>query len=195
MSKSSKTAAGRSAAGTRPSLAARPLSPDAPLPAREAADGDRPLVPATAGPALLDQHLCFAVYSLAHAFTRAYKPLLDRLGVTYPQYLVLLVLWEQGRMTVKAIGDALGLDSGTLSPLLKRLEAAGIVARQRDSADERQVIVSLTETGSALRHAAGSVFADIGRATGCTLDEATTLRNALITVAARLNAAEPDQTL
>ena len=138
--------------------------------------------------AVLDQHLCFAVYSLAHAFTRAYKPLLEAMGVTYPQYLVLLALWEHGDMTVREIGDALGLDSGTLSPLLKRLEAAGFVSRQRDKADERQVIVSLTDTGLALRETAASVFTQIGEATGCTLDEASALRDALVRVADRLNA-------
>ncbi|MFP5075794.1 MarR family winged helix-turn-helix transcriptional regulator [Rhizobium sp. YIM 134829] len=140
--------------------------------------------------AVLDQHLCFAVYSLAHAFTRAYKPLLERMGLTYPQYLVMLALWEHGSMTVRQIGDALGLDSGTLSPLLKRLEAAGFVTRRRDPADERQVIVALTESGDALREEAAQVFLEIGRATGCTLDEATALRDALVTVADRLGAAD-----
>lgn len=99
----------------------------------------------------LDRQLCFAVYAATHAINRAYKPLLDRLGITYPQYLVLMVLWEENDQTVKAIGDRLLLDSGTLTPLLKRMEGQGLVARRRDSADERQVRVRLTERGADLR--------------------------------------------
>ncbi|BBE74273.1 MarR family winged helix-turn-helix transcriptional regulator [Oharaeibacter diazotrophicus] len=99
----------------------------------------------------LDRQLCFAVYAAGHAITRAYKPMLDALGITYPQYLVLLVLWEDDDLTVKAIGERLMLDSGTLTPLLKRMEAGGLLARRRDAADERQVRVGLTETGRALR--------------------------------------------
>lgn len=95
----------------------------------------------------LGNQLCFAVYAAAHAFTAAYKPLLDKLGLTYPQYLVLLVLWEEDGLTVKAIGQRLHLDSGTLTPVLKRLEAAGFVRRRRDDQDERQVRVTLTDKG------------------------------------------------
>lgn len=101
----------------------------------------------------LDRQLCFAVYAATHAINRAYKPLLDRLGITYPQYLVLMVLWEENDQTVKAIGDRLLLDSGTLTPLLKRMEGQGLVARRRDSADERQVRVRLTQRGADLREA------------------------------------------
>src|SRR5262245_50801378 len=99
----------------------------------------------------LERQLCFAVYATAHAFNRAYKPLLDRVGLTYPQYLVMLVLWEKGCMPVKTIGEQLDLDSGTLSPLLKRLEQAGLIDRARDPKDERQVIVSLTEKGAGMK--------------------------------------------
>src|SRR6476660_7585041 len=95
----------------------------------------------------LGQQLCFAVYSVAHAFNRTYKPLLDRFGLTYPQYLVLLALWQKDSMTVKGIGEELRLDSGTLSPLLKRLETSGFVSRTRDKSDERQVIIALTPKG------------------------------------------------
>src|ERR1700754_1768640 len=98
-------------------------------------------------PLLLGNQLCFAVYSTAHAFHRFYKPLLDRLGLTYPQYLVMLVLWEQDGISVKEIGERLFLDSGTLTPLLKRLEAAGFVKRSRSSEDERQVLIALTAQG------------------------------------------------
>lgn len=99
----------------------------------------------------LDNQLCFAVYAASHAFGRTYRPLLERLGLTYPQYLVMLVLWEGDGLTVKAIGARLGLDSGTLTPLLKRLAAAGLVTRSRDAEDERQVRIALSDAGRALR--------------------------------------------
>jgi MarR family transcriptional regulator, organic hydroperoxide resistance regulator len=105
----------------------------------------------------LDEQICFAVYSAAHAFNRAYRPFLAGLGLTYPQYLVMLVLWEQDGQSVKAIGDRLGLDSGTLTPLLKRLESNGLILRKRGREDERQVLVELSEAGHALRERAGSV--------------------------------------
>ena len=98
----------------------------------------------------LDNQVCFAIYSTAHAFNRVYKPLLDRLGLTYPQYLVMLVLWERDDIAVKEIGERLYLDSGTLTPLLKRLEAADLVKRTRSTADERQVLIALTAKGRAL---------------------------------------------
>ncbi|MGX9966725.1 MarR family winged helix-turn-helix transcriptional regulator [Roseomonas sp. F4] len=98
----------------------------------------------------LEQNLCFAVYAANHAFTAAYKPLLEPLGLTYPQYLVLLVLWEVEAPTVKALGQRLHLDSGTLTPLLKRMESAGLVQRRRDAEDERQVRIVLTPRGRAL---------------------------------------------
>src|SRR5471030_2564437 len=93
---------------------------------------------ATDLPLLLGNQICFAIYSTAHAFNRIYKPLLDRLGLTYPQYLVMLVLWERDDVSVGAIGERLFLDSGTLTPLLKRLEAAQLIRRTRSAADERQ---------------------------------------------------------
>ena len=99
----------------------------------------------------LDSMLCFTVYSTAHAFNRAYKPLLDALDLPYPQYLVMLALWDRNDVTVKAIGEMLHLDSGTLTPLLKRLEAMGLVRRVRDSADERSVRISRTAAGVAMR--------------------------------------------
>src|SRR5215813_1878227 len=98
----------------------------------------------------LDRHLCFALYSASRAMTAAYRPILTELNLTYPQYLVLLVLWEQGRVTVGSLGERLQLDSGTLSPLLKRLEANGFVRRQRSSDDERVVEVVLTPAGRRL---------------------------------------------
>ena len=127
----------------------------------------------------LGQQLCFAVYSVAHAFNRTYKPLLEKFGLTYPQYLVLLALWQKDRMTVKGIGEELGLDSGTLSPLLKRLETAGFVSRIRDKGDERQVIVTLTQKGEALKADAFGILREIGKATGRSMAEAAALRSAL----------------
>lgn len=106
---------------------------------------------------LLDHQLCFALYSASLAMTKAYKPLLDALGLTYPQYLVLLVLWEQDDVMVSRIGERLFLDSGTLTPLLKRLESAGLVQRTRDSHDERRVRVTLTLEGRVLQQQARSV--------------------------------------
>src|SRR4051812_31569207 len=108
----------------------------------------------TGDPLRLDNQLCFAVYAAAHAFNATYKPLLEPLGLTYPQYLVMLVLWQEDRLTVSRLGDRLGLDSGTLTPLLKRLETAGLVSRLRDAADERQVRITLTAGGRTLKQKA-----------------------------------------
>ncbi|MFC4274875.1 MarR family winged helix-turn-helix transcriptional regulator [Achromobacter aloeverae] len=121
---------------------------------------------------LLDNQLCFSLYSTQLAMSKVYRRLLAGLGLTYPQYLVMLVLWEQDGLTVSAIGERLFLDSATLTPLLKRLEAAGLIARVRAAADERQVIVSLTEGGRALKQKAGSVPAGVGQAAQCSLEEA-----------------------
>ncbi len=127
----------------------------------------------------LERQLCFAVYSTAHAFTRAYKPILDKVGLTYPQYLVMLVLWEKAALPVKTIGEQLDLDSGTLSPLLKRLEQSGLIVRTRDPRDERQVIVTLTQEGDAMRSQVDDIMGEIGQAIGCTLEEMADLREKL----------------
>jgi MarR family transcriptional regulator, organic hydroperoxide resistance regulator len=137
----------------------------------------------------LDAQLCFAIYGAAHAFNRTYKPLLDPLGLTYPQYLVMLTLWEEDGQTVKALGEKLGLDSGTLSPLLKRLEQSGFVARKRDAQDERQVIVTVTDAGASLKTQANEVYAAIGQAIGCSLEEAVAVRDSIIALKNRLNKA------
>ena len=120
---------------------------------------------------VLEKQLCFAVYSASHAFTRAYRALLDPLGLTYPQYLVLLVLWERDAMRVKEIGARLHLDSGTLTPLLKRLEAMGLVRRVRDLSDERQVGIILTPAGQALEGKAASIPDDLRCMAGVNLEE------------------------
>ena len=125
----------------------------------------------------LDQQICFALYGAAHAFTRAYKPLLDPIGLTYPQYLVMMALWEKQTSTVKALGEMLGLDSGTLSPLLKRLEHAGLITRKRGTVDERQVLVALTPKGADLKKEGVKIMAAIGGATGCGLEELAQLRD------------------
>jgi DNA-binding MarR family transcriptional regulator len=117
-------------------------------------------------PLALEHQVCFALYSASRAVTAAYRPLLAPLGVTYPQYLVLLVLWEHGTRSVRDLGEALHLDSGTLSPLLKRLEAGGLVTRQRSADDERQVLVGLTAAGRDLRERAVDVPAQLHAATG-----------------------------
>ena len=105
--------------------------------------------------ALLDSQLCFSLYAASMAVSRTYKPLLDQLGITYPQYLVLLALWEEDGRTVGAIAGRLGLESSTVTPLVKRLEAAGLVTRTRNPKDERQVQVRLTPRGLALREECG----------------------------------------
>ena len=103
----------------------------------------------------LDDQLCFALYAASMAVGRAYKPMLDALGITYPQYLVLHALWEEDARTVGAIAERLALESSTVTPLVKRLEAAGHVTRQRDPRDERQVRVTLTDSGRTLREQCG----------------------------------------
>jgi DNA-binding MarR family transcriptional regulator len=138
----------------------------------------------------LDQQLCFAVYSAAHALNRTYKPLLDPHGLTYPQYIALMALWEEDGLTVKALGGRLGLDSGTLSPLLKRLEAAGYIRRARDKTDERQVLVTLTDRGDALRHEGRAIRGEIGKATGCSLEALQALTRDLQSLTGRLEDAE-----
>jgi DNA-binding MarR family transcriptional regulator len=140
-------------------------------------------------PLLLGNQLCFAVYSTAHAFNRVYKPLLHRLGLTYPQYLVMLALWEHDGVPVREIGERLFLDSGTLTPLLKRLEAAGLVKRTRSVEDERQVLIALTPKGQALREKARAVPEAILAASACSISELSAMKNDLIALRDRLNAA------
>jgi DNA-binding MarR family transcriptional regulator len=137
----------------------------------------------------LGNQVCFAIYSTAHAFNRVYKPLLVRLGLTYPQYLVMLVLWEQDGVTVKEIGDRLFLDSGTLTPLLKRLEAAHLVKRTRSTEDERQVLISLTPQGVVLKEKARAVPQAILAASACSVGEISAIRSDLVALRDRLNAA------
>lgn len=131
--------------------------------------------PGTDPALLLDNQLCFALYSASLAMTKLYKPLLEELGLTYPQYLALLVLWEQDGISVSELGHRLFLDSGTLTPLLKRLEAAGLVSRIRDVHDERRVHVTLTAAGRKLKAKAAKVPGCVLSATQCSLPEVVQL--------------------
>src|SRR5450631_406231 len=144
---------------------------------------------ATDLPLLLGNQICFAIYSTAHAFNRVYKPLLDRIGLTYPQYLVMLVLWERDGLPVKDIGERLFLDSGTLTSLLKRLEAAELVKRTRGTEDERQVLIALTHRGQALREKAGAVPHASLATSACSLTELSAMKHELVALRDRLNAA------
>jgi DNA-binding MarR family transcriptional regulator len=127
----------------------------------------------------LDNQLCFAIHSSSRAVVRAYTPLLDELGLTYPQYLVMLVLWERNELTVSEIGERLFLESPTLTPLLKRMEVAGFVARNRSGADERQVFVSLTPSGKRLRERAVAIPGCVAAAMECAPGEIDALRSRL----------------
>lgn len=128
---------------------------------------------------LLDDQLCFALYAASRAVTARYRPLLEELGLTYPQYLVMLVLWEQDSISVRDLGAALQLESSTLSPLLKRLEAGGLLRRERRTDDERSIAIRLTEAGARLKERARSVPLDIGEAMGLTPDQHTTTKHLL----------------
>ena len=151
--------------------------------------------PSRAGEAalLLDNQLCFKLYAASRAVTRAYKPMLDQLGLTYPQYLAMLVLWEwqdtpPAQPTVKALGERLLLDSGTLTPLLKRLEQLGMLLRQRASHDEREVHLGLTTAGQALRAQVLPLRAGLLCDSGASLEELEALREQLSGLLTRLMA-------
>ena len=144
---------------------------------RDAGDGG--CIPPGADDLRLERQLCFALYSAANVTTRLYRPLLDPLGITYPQYLALMALWERAPRSVGALGEALGLDSGTLTPLLKRLEAGGFVTRTRDAKDERRVLVDLTPAGRRLRERAAAIPETLRCGLPLALDDAAALRDAL----------------
>ena len=134
----------------------------------------------------LDDQLCFALYAASRAVTARYRPMLDKLGVTYPQYLVLMLLWERDGQTVGQLGSRLALDSGTLSPLLKRLTAAGLVTRHRRTDDERSVSVRLTEAGRALQGPACSISAEMISALDLDREQFAELRGQLRTITERV---------
>lgn len=140
----------------------------------------------------LEDLLCFALYSASNAFTRAYRPELDAMGLTYPQYLVLVTLGENDDLTVGAIGERLFLESNTLTPLLKRLESAGLVERRRDSADERQVRVRLTERGRAIRAEACRATVAVAKHLDVTPAEFSTLHRQILALRSALTASATD---
>jgi DNA-binding MarR family transcriptional regulator len=152
------------------------------------AEGPSEEGPFEGGPFLGD-FVCFSVYSAALAFNRVYKPLLAGLGLTYPQYLVMVVLWEEDGRTVGGIGEVLSLESSTLTPLLKRLEAVGLLTRSRDESDERMVRVRLTPAGRALRAKARVIPGCILEATGMSLEELRRLQGEIDSLRRNLEAA------
>lgn len=127
----------------------------------------------------IDNQLCFALYAASKSVIKTYKPFLDKLGITYTQYITLLVLWEQDNITVKELGQKLYLDSGTLTPLLKRLEAMEILERVRDTEDERNVFVRLTEKGIKMKEDAFEIPAKVFCSTNMSLEDASELRGKL----------------
>jgi DNA-binding MarR family transcriptional regulator len=135
---------------------------------------------------LLDEQLCFALYAASRRMTAAYRPLLDALDLTYPQYLVMLVLWEQDGLTVRELGERLQLDSGTLTPLLKRLEQAGLLGRRRRRSDEREVEISLTDAGCTLRERAADIPRCMAEKLCMTVDAFKQLRDELKKLATQL---------
>ncbi|WP_307722741.1 MarR family winged helix-turn-helix transcriptional regulator [Cellulomonas cellasea] len=155
---------------------------------RSRADGARPDAPPPGAdedvPGALEAMICFDIYSASRNLTSVYRPLLDALGLTYPQYLVMRVLWCQGERTVRELVDEIQLDYGTLSPLLKRLEAAGLVDRRRRADDERSVLVSLTAKGAELQERSTQVPDAIGAALDLTPEESADLRRLLHKVSA-----------
>jgi DNA-binding MarR family transcriptional regulator len=134
----------------------------------------------------IDQFLCFSVYAAEHAFNRFYRPLLDQIGLTYPQYLVMMSLWARDDQTVKMLGEALSLESSTLTPLLKRLEALAFISRARDTGDERQVRIRLTAKGRELEEPARKIPACVAAILGLSAQEAHDLREKLHLVQNRL---------
>jgi DNA-binding MarR family transcriptional regulator len=137
---------------------------------------------------LLDNQLCFALYSASLAMTRLYKPLLEQLELTYPQYLVMLVLWERDGLMVSELGERLGLDSGTLTPLLKRLEGSKLIARIRALDDERRVHISLTAAGRKLKAKAAVIPGCVLSATQCSLPDIVALTQQVQALRDRLKA-------
>ena len=136
----------------------------------------------------LENQLCFPLYACSRNVIREYKPFLDRLDLTYTQYIAMLVLWERGSLTVKELGEALYLDSGTLTPLLKKLEAKGLINRKRSTADERNLILNLTKAGNAMREEAASIPGELAKKVPLTQEEARTLYDLLYKVLGNLEA-------
>ncbi|ODG92905.1 MarR family transcriptional regulator [Gottfriedia luciferensis] len=126
---------------------------------------------------LLENQLCFSIYATSREITKLYRPILDEIGITYPQYLALLSLWEKDQQTVKELGETLFLDSGTLTPMLKRMESAGLIFRKRDSSDERKVFITLTEEGTKLKEKALCIPEKFFKESNTTQEEFLTILN------------------
>jgi MarR family transcriptional regulator, organic hydroperoxide resistance regulator len=141
----------------------------------------------------LSDFLCFAIYSANLAFGRAYKPILEQLGLTYPQYVTIVALWEEDHQTVSSLGEKLFLESNTLTPLLKKLEAMGYVRRRRDPADERQVVVSLTDAGRRLREKGKGLSMNIMKACALGVEEFSTLQKGVVALRDNLIKAAQDR--
>jgi len=139
---------------------------------------------------VLDDLLCFSIYAAEHAFNRVYKPLLSKLGLTYPQYIVMVALWSEDDQTVGGLCERMFLESNTLTPLLKRLENLGFITRRRDTLDERQVRIKLTDAGKALRTKARDIPLCILEASGLSVSDAKRLQSELTNLRARLAAFE-----
>ena len=139
----------------------------------------------------LDNQLCFALYSATHALTRAYRNALESTGITYTQYLVMLALWENNHLTVKSVADRLDLDSASLTPILKRLELAGFLTRQRNKADERVVEIALTQLGIALQDEVANIQKRVACQTGLPPDEFEVLKSSLHKLVETMHAIEP----
>lgn len=137
---------------------------------------------------VLENQLCFLLYASSREMTKKYKPLLEKLDVTYPQYLVLLLLWEQDTLTVKKLGDLLSLDSGTLTPMLKRMEQNGLLIRERSTQDERSVLIRLTKKGLNLQEDACIIPKMIGKMSGDDKNELDALKSSLLALLKTLQA-------
>ncbi|WP_351231415.1 MarR family transcriptional regulator [Streptomyces sp. NPDC002133] len=137
---------------------------------------------------LLEDQLCFALYAAQRALTNRYRPLLDEFNLTYPQYLVMLVLWEHGALPIKTLGTLLQLDYGTLTPLLKRLQANGLIRRERQVDDERSVQITLTQQGVELRERARAIPVAMGRAAGFTARDTEEAKSLLERLTANVSA-------
>ncbi|WP_214851082.1 MarR family transcriptional regulator [Exiguobacterium sp. s193] len=141
-------------------------------------------------PLLLDEQLCFPFYSISREITRRYRPLLEPLGLTYPQYLVMLVLWEEDQQSLKAVGERLHLDSGTLTPLLKKLEAAELIRRIRNKEDERHIEITLTDKGQALREQAEQVPLALVETLGVSEEDLERVKQTLNQLVIKMNGTE-----
>lgn len=135
----------------------------------------------------LDDHLCFSLYACSRAIMRLYRPYLDELQLTYPQYLVLVTLWNKPKSTIKELGEALNLDTGTLTPLLKRMESAGLIERRRDTVDERVVNIYITQAGKAIQEKAACVPQSLLVASGMKEEELDEINSTIMSLLQKLN--------